>query len=54
MASKRKKNKNKNRVPPARNPFVAPMRVKSGGGTHKDRRKEIKRRICREKINEQN
>ena len=31
-----------------RNPFVAPLRFKSGGGQHLDRKKERNRRCCRE------
>lgn len=34
---------------PVRNPYVVPARIRSGSGTHKDKRKEYNKFACRDK-----
>lgn len=51
-AAKRKKQKNKH--DPPRNPFVVPMRARTGNGVHKDKRKETNKKACRNNFNDLN
>lgn len=49
----RKIPKVKNKADPARNPYVVPMRNRTGSGNHGDKRKESNKNACRGKHGEE-